>query len=304
MTTPPSHTHVLTNGRSTARIDEVGAALLTFTHDGHTLVGSDDDEPVPTPPYRGMVLAPWPNRIPDGAYTFGGARLQLPVNEVERHNALHGLTLWHRWRRTARSEQQVRLEHTIWPQHGYPFQLDLSVHYLLADDRLSVTIRARNSGTTPAPYGVSIHPYLLAPGGGLLDDWTMHLPCDSVLTVDEALRPLDLVDVTATPFDYRVPRRIGADVLDHAFAVADGAERAATLRAPDGRGVSIEWDDTSTWLQVYTLEHPTSTWNRRAVAIEPMTCPPGAFASGKDVIVLGPREVVTSRWTIRALAPT
>jgi hypothetical protein len=31
-----------------------------------------------------------------------------------------------------------------------------------------------------------------------------------------------------------------------------------------------------------------------------MTCPPNAFASGEDLIVLQPRESVTVRWGIRA----
>jgi len=39
--------------------------------------------------------------------------------------------------------------------------------------------------------------------------------------------------------------------------------------------------------------------NRRAVAIEPMTCPPNAFRSGTDVITLEPGATWTGAWGIR-----
>jgi len=39
---------------------------------------------------------------------------------------------------------------------------------------------------------------------------------------------------------------------------------------------------------------------RRAVAIEPMTCPPNAFATGTDLLTLEPGETVTHRWGIQA----
>ena len=40
---------------------------------------------------RGQMLIPWPNRLQDGAYEFDGRRHQLPLNEPEQQNAIHGL---------------------------------------------------------------------------------------------------------------------------------------------------------------------------------------------------------------------
>jgi len=37
----------------------------------------------------------------------------------------------------------------------------------------------------------------------------------------------------------------------------------------------------------------------KAVAIEPMSCPPNAFVTGDDLLVLGPGEAVTHTWGIR-----
>ena len=50
---------------------------------------------------------------------------------------------------------------------------------------------------------------------------------------------------------------------------------------------------------VYTGDTlPDVARRRRAVAIEPMTCPPNALRSGKDVIDLQPGREWTARWGI------
>ena len=38
---------------------------------------------------RGQALIPWPNRLQDGSYEFGGRHHQLPLNEPEHRNAIH-----------------------------------------------------------------------------------------------------------------------------------------------------------------------------------------------------------------------
>ena len=39
---------------------------------------------------------------------------------------------------------------------------------------------------------------------------------------------------------------------------------------------------------------------RKAVAIEPMTCPPNAFVTADDLLVLEPGEKVTHTWGVQA----
>ena len=47
---------------------------------------------------RGQVLCPWPNRIDGGRYTFAGQTHQLPLTEIDRRNANHGLVRWQPFR--------------------------------------------------------------------------------------------------------------------------------------------------------------------------------------------------------------
>ena len=70
------------------------------------------------PLYRGAVIAPWPNRVVDGRYTFDGRIHQLPLNEPDRGHALHGLAHWVRWAVASAGPDRVRLEHHLVPQAG------------------------------------------------------------------------------------------------------------------------------------------------------------------------------------------
>src|SRR5262245_35539769 len=55
---------------------------------------------------RGQVLIPWPNRLQGGRYEIDGRRHQLPLNEPEHRNAIHGLARWATWT-TAECDQQL-----------------------------------------------------------------------------------------------------------------------------------------------------------------------------------------------------
>jgi len=64
--------------------------------------------------------------------------------------------------------------------------------------------------------------------------------------------------------------------------------------------VSLWADEGYRWLQVFTGDSLGPDRRRKAVAIEPMTCPPNAFATGEDVLVLEPGQAVTHTWGIQA----
>ena len=83
----------------------------------------------PIPDYRGIIAAPWPNRIADGKYTFRGAEYRLPINEVERDCALHGLAFPLDWTLKEHTESAVVLTCSVGPAPGYPFLLKVTAHY-------------------------------------------------------------------------------------------------------------------------------------------------------------------------------
>jgi aldose 1-epimerase len=296
---PVSGTRIaLRHGQYAADVATVGASLRTLSHDGRDLVVPSAEDEV-RPLYRGVVLVPWPNRVVDGRYTFDGETQQLALTEPERGHALHGLACWSDYRVVTRSSSAATLETEVVAQSGYPHRLRIEVEYRLGDDGLLTRITATNTGPTRAPYGSSAHPYLVG-GPGRVDDWTLELAADQVLEVDaERLIPQGLTAVASGPFDFAEPRRIGELFIDHAFTGLR-AFRAAVVAA-DGHGTELRWDAGAPWVQVHTGDRPEPAYHRAGLAVEPMTCPPDAFNSGTDLVVLEPDETHSVAWTIAAL---
>lgn len=305
MITPSGQQYEISGAGYSAVVTQVGATLRLLRHEGRDLVVPwREDELCPLS--RGALLAPWPNRIADGRYEFAGSPHQLAINEVERHTALHGRVSWQAWTRTPEDDgSAVVLTTRLWPSSGYPFLLDLTVRYWLDDDGLTCRLTARNAGNAPAPYGCAPHPYLV-PGAGRVDDWTVELPADLVLEVD-AERLLPTVPpvtspVVGTELDLRQPRPLAGLALDHAYTGLPAGPVSATVRAAGGGGVQISWDaGVLPWVQVHTADRPEPDRHRVGLAVEPMTCPPDAFRSGVDLVVLEPGEDHAAQWAIRAV---
>src|SRR4051794_35219444 len=135
---PPScRQYELVHGDQRAVVVEVGAGLRLYeVVDGPLLDGYGENEMCSSG--RGQVLIPWPNRIAGGTYEFDGAKHELPLTEPTAGNAIHGLVRWRQWRARDQEANRVVMEHILNPQPGYPFTLELTIEYVLADDGLSV----------------------------------------------------------------------------------------------------------------------------------------------------------------------
>jgi aldose 1-epimerase len=291
------------HGGYSATIASIGASLRVLTWQGRDLVVPFDADEV-RPGYRGAVLAPWPNRVVDGTYTFDGVDYQLPLTEPSRSHALHGLVGWADWTLEARSADSVTLRTTIVPSDGYPHRVDVRTEYTLGSDGLTTTVTALNLGASTAPYGTGPHPYLVA-GPGTVDDWTLEFPSASYLTVTpDRLSPVATVPVDTYPaFDFRAAHVIGDTFIDHAFTdIARDADGSANVvvTSPAGTGVRMSFGPELPWLQVHTADRPAPERSRIGLAVEPMTCPPDAFSTGEDLVRLAPGAEHSAGWTITA----
>ena len=116
--------------------------------------------------------------------------------------------------------------------------------------------------------------------------------------------PVGSASVAGTEYDFRQPRPIGGTTLDTAFtglARDAGGLARVELRHPDqGGGVALWVDERYRYLMLYTGDDRPDV-RRRSLAVEPMTCPPNAFRSGDDLIVLEPRETFQGSWGISPL---
>ncbi|MER6506527.1 aldose 1-epimerase family protein [Nonomuraea sp. NPDC001636] len=269
----------LEGGGYTAHISPRGAALRTLRHGGRDLVTAWPEQG-PVPYFAGTVLAPWPNRVGGARYTFQGRAHRLEVTEPDRGHALHGLVAVVDWKVAEAEADRARLTYELAEAPGYPFTLALSAEHLLDAGGLTTTVTARNTGEAHAPYGCGPHPWLLGE--------ELELPAARYLTTDDRLLPAGLADVAGTPYDFRKPRPVGDTVIDHAFTGLDRGEvRVGAVR--------VVWDPAVLpWVQVCTSRQ----LGYEGVAVEPMTCPPDAFNSGTDLVVLRPGDEHVASWTI------
>jgi aldose 1-epimerase len=292
--------HEICHGDQTVVVTEVGATLRAYSAGGVDVVdGFGLDEP--SPAGRGQVLAPWPNRLDGGRYEFEGRRGEAAIDEAELGNAIHGLVRWLPWLLVSKTDDGVAVECVLHPQPAYPWRLELGLEYRLVGDGLVCVARATNGSAEAAPFGIGFHPYLTM--GTPVDDVLLTIPASRRLTSDDRALPVGEVAVAGTEFDFTVGRPVGATRLDTCFSGlargSDGRSRAR-LESADGERVVEVWaDEAFGYLQVYTgdILEPASR-RRQALAIEPMTCPPNAFASRVDVIWLEPGASWSGAWGI------
>jgi aldose 1-epimerase len=301
MVVPSGDQYEIAAAGYTAVVTESGAALRRLDRHGVDLVDGFADDAMSSGG-RGQLLMPWPNRIRDGRYSFGGRDLQLGLTDPTRGNASHGLARWAAWTVEEHTATSVSLVLRLMAQSGYPWTLDLHVLYDLSADGLVVTQTATNLSPEPAPYASGAHPYLCV--GGSIEGLELTLPARTRLLVDERQLPIGSEPAAGT-YDFTSARVIGDTVLDDGFGDLDREEGRTTVTLVDPaahRGVALWVDEHHRWLQVFT---PPSDGARPGLAVEPMTAPADAFNSGTDLVTLAPAgndgDELSVSWGIHAV---
>jgi aldose 1-epimerase len=289
----------ITAGEVHAVVTEVGAGLRTFTANGLPYV-----EPFPLdsrpPRGAGTVLVPWPNRTAGGRWSWQGTTYQLALNEPVPGNAIHGLLRYTFYEVVERATGTITLAARVAPQPGWPVPLATQVRYAVSADGLSVTHTVSNVGAAAVPFGVGAHPYIRA-GATATDDCTLQLAATTSLPLQGGL-PSGPARPAEGDTDFRNGRPLKGVTLDDAFggcvpAAGDEFVRHRLL-GPHG-GIEVWAEPAFGWVQVFTpSDHPG---RGRAVAVEPMTCPPDALNSGTGLITLQPGETWQGSWGLRPI---
>jgi aldose 1-epimerase len=296
---PTGEQFEIVSGGVRAVVTEVGAGLRSFTSGGLPYVETFDAGSRP-PRGAGNVLVPWPNRTAGGRWTWNGAAQQLALSEPAAGNAIHGLLRHVLYRVGERSAEAITLRAVVPPQPGWPVPLDTSIRYAVGADGLTVTHTVGNIGADAIPFGVGAHPYLRA-GDTPTDECVLTLAATTSLPLDGGL-PTGPAVPAEGELDLRGGRPLAGVNLDHAFGgcvPADGDTLVRHRLEGGGAGVEMWADPGFGWVQVFTPpDHPG---RGRAVAVEPMTCPPDALNSGVGLITIAPGEQWSGRWGLRPL---
>lgn len=265
---------------------------------------------------RNGVLAPFPNRIADGRYRFDGQEHDLLPGREDR-------LIYHGFARTlpfvldsatttAVSAQLILRSNRIRPERfdGYPFALDLTVTYTLAEDEITLEVQATNTGGTAAPYAAGWHPYFQLGNGTVdIDDLELRIPARTLIRTDDALIPaerpgcrLDLDDLPE--MDFRDGSPVGRRVIDACYADLhfgpDGRAETALRDPKTGRELRI-WQESG-FVHIFTGDTLPRD-RRKSIAIEPVETMTNAFnrEEFETAITLAPRQTRRFRCGARLL---
>jgi aldose 1-epimerase len=296
---PPSGEQiVLVHGNFDAVVTEVGATLRSLRVGSRPIIWEFPEGEISSCD-RGQVLAPWPNRLEDGSYRVGDIVGHAALNEPERSNAIHGFVSWLPWSIEERSADRAVLSCVVHPQPAYPFRIRLDLGYTLGDGGLEVVCGVTNAGSGIAPFGLGFHPYLLADPGGI-DEAGICLSAQTRLLLDKRGLPTGEEPVPGSAFDLDERSLRGLELDDCYTGLAVGTDGRWHARLDLAERRSEIWADSAfAYVMCYTgdtLGEPAD--RRRAIAIEPMTCPPNALRTATSLIELQEGERWHASWGI------
>ena len=254
---------------------------------------------------QGDVLIPFPGRVTEGMYEFGGQTLQMEKNDSEGPNAIHGFVRKKIWdSKTTETEAAYTTEIGESDNPGYPFALNVRVAYSLGDDGLTVSFGIENTGRTPAPVAAGFHPYFTL-GSALINADTLHLPFDGYLEYKDLVPTGRVLSVSGTQFDFRQPQPMGSTVLNTCFVDPqrdpDGHLRVKLSDSQAQKSVTVWMDAAFNYVVLYSGDPLPPDHSRRALAVEPMTCGSDAFNhSDWGLVLLAPGETLSGSWGVTA----
>jgi aldose 1-epimerase len=284
---------------SSAIISPVGAALLSLNLAGNQVMEKlATDRPEL---YAGVVMAPWSGRVAAGAWVHpDGRNFQLPINEAERNNALHGLAFDKEFVVARSTESSVELSIEIQQSAGYPFHLKLAIAYELDGGELICSFAVKNLSAEKAPFGLGFHPYFSTKWLG--DEASITNKAKTVYVLDENLIDTGTQKTAGSTKGLSVGKLATGASLDDDFTDLDfdaGVSRT-TLSNSAGSGIEIWQEDVFRHNVIYTTDaYEAENGTVTAVAIEPCISAVNALNSHSDLLWIQPNQTRSGSWGVR-----
>ena len=225
-------------------------AIKTPDAHGHfddIVLGFNELEPYLQPgPFFGALIGRFGNRIANAQFQLDGTRWQLAANDGPNH--LHGgITGFDKvlWQATpVVFDDAAGLTLTLLSpdgDQGYPGNLQVTVNYQLSNDNsLLVDYHATTDRATPV--NLTQHSYFNLAGEGDVLQHRLMINADRFTPVNSTLIPVgDLASVAGTPFDFRAPKSIGADInhADQQLDFAGGYDHNFVLNKPEPKSLTL-----------------------------------------------------------------
>jgi aldose 1-epimerase len=236
--------------------------------------------------FSSYTLAPWSNRIPNGQFSFDGQEYQLRINNAKEQTARHGDVQDRTWKVVNHgSYLECTFDSSWYPDINFPFPFAMTITHTLKNSMYITHMTLTNTGSSPMPVGMGIHPYFLR---------RSHTPklrfnAERIYLTDSSNIPQKAAQSIPERFDFTNPKPLDDDGIDHVYQGWDGI-------------LEMVWEDITLNLEASEIfEHfvvftgaPDQT-----IALEPITHATNAFNLAEQGIantghqVLAPKESLT-----------
>lgn len=262
--------------------------------------------------YIGATIGRCCNRIDKGRFLLEGCQYQVTLNDGD--NSLHGGTVGfdkHNWTCLQQGDNYITLStDSKAGDQGYPSSLHIEVTFSAIESSLVIEYRATTDGVTVCNPTNHVYFNLNGEGNGDILDNMLTLYADSYLPIDDTLIPTgQICSVDGTPFDFRQPKSIGADISvdNNQLAIAGGydhnycvvGQHVATASSPNS-GIVMDVYSDRCGVQFYSGNFldgvvGKSLYNKRAGFCLETQCYPDSINNqlGDSVILRQDKELYT-----------
>lgn len=241
--------------------------------------------------YMNCVIGRVSNRIKDGKFTIGDKAVQVSLNEGK--NSLHGgIDGFNTKKFDVTGTDNSLIFHYLSPENesGYPGALDFTLNVSLDNNNVHFLMTGKSN--EDGYFAPTMHTYFNLNGEktGHAEKNHLIIYSDTYSEIGADMIPTGrILDVTNTPFDFRMQKEIGKDIVsnfelkalngyDHNFIL--NKDLACTLLGPDTY-IQMDISTNLPCMQLYTannsmnnLEGKSHPYDiREGIALEPQFAP-------------------------------
>lgn len=240
--------------------------------------------------YPSALLAPWVNRVRNGNYSFDGRNYQLPINEPNLGNAIHGFLARKPFeifeKKCTHEFAEVSFSHNyLGDFQGFPFPFLFTLTYQLKRNGvLTVHFNCKNTGDKNMPFACGWHPYFKIANAEI-----RHLEIKFSPKL-KYISDAQMIPMAEETVSFSMPVRFSETTLDHVFKLENQSDHLTELTDTQSK-ISLFLKQNSVEFPYLVVFAPAS---ENCVAIEPMSGNTDAFNTGNGLSVISPDEDFTS----------
>jgi aldose 1-epimerase len=299
------YAYTIKNDIASVTVLNFGGILQSFTVHGISIVGGYDfvEDYEADTSHQGGLIGRVANRVANAAFEMDGKTYMLPVNNGKSclHGGIRGFDR-RIWQIIEANENEIKLfYHAEDGEEGFPGALDVTVIYRLEGGDLLIDYTAIPHSKTPI--ALTNHAYFNLNGfGDTIHTHLLTLAAERYTEMNESILPTgNRPEVFGTPFDFTVPRAVGAHFsdtfsgYDHNFILSPKtSETVCGMQLPlvatlEGDSLIMKTYTDQKGVQIYTANFlkgdPKFSGNIQrikhgAICLETQT-EPGAIARGE-----------------------